>query len=336
MITLQAVGAKTREIPLGQQCEFALMGHRGPVESQFFLEHNDIHYVKPLTPLSPDGVLRFFPESPGQYTLYAWWRTPDGTRGRAETSFEVVAGPHFNVFPQLIQVDSETKVWVTSQWEANLIQGYEQAVITLLPQLVKPNAVIYDIGANIGLYAIRFARLAEKTGHVYCVEANPVCVYFLRANMHLNLLENYDIFPVAVSQGFGKTRFTINYGNLGLGLGESSPFFVVKPGHEIEVEAISLDDLIDSHDLREPDLIKMDIEGGEASAVKGMRKTIERSRPTLIFELHGRDAARGTLEELESGGYRYQELPGGRTFSNARELIDWFPNAVLQIIGRPA
>lgn len=112
MIALQPVPRGTREVRIGQPCEFLLTGCSGPIESQFFVEHNDIRYLKPLTSWSWDPALRFFPESPGRYTVYAHWRTPDGRTGRSDASFEVVAGGSLNVFPQLAPLDAETKLWV--------------------------------------------------------------------------------------------------------------------------------------------------------------------------------------------------------------------------------
>ncbi|HEV8308089.1 MAG TPA: FkbM family methyltransferase [Methylomirabilota bacterium] len=334
MIQLEAVSPRTREVPLGDYCEFALTGHPGPIEAEFFVKHEGIHYLHSLSPRVSDGI-RFHPEAPGRYVLYARWRTPDGGAGWAEASFEVVAGRRFNLFPQIVQVDADTKLWFTSQWEALQVPGYDKTLMRMASHLVKRNAVVYDIGSNVGLYAVRFARLAGRRGHVYCVEANPVCVYLLRANMELNQVENYEILPVAVAKGPGSTRFTINYANLGLGLIEDSPYFGQKSGHGIDVDTTSLDDLIETQALRPPDVIKLDIEGGEVSAVKGMLNTLLRHRPILILELHGQVAARGTLEGLESAGYRYQELASGQAFADARAAIDWFPDAVLQVVGRP-
>src|SRR5262249_27082491 len=145
----------------------------------------------------------------------------------------------------------------------------------------------------------------------------------------------FDILPVAVLDGPGQTEFTINYRNFLVGVAAASPFGA-KIGHRISVKADSLDGLIEGYGLRLPDLIKMDVEGAEVVAVLGMRRTLARCHPTIVFELHGQLAARKTLDALEWAHYRYEDPKSGREFANARELADWFPDACLQIVGRPA
>lgn len=67
-------------------------------------------------------------------------------------------------------------------------------------------------------------------------------------------------------------------------------------------------------------------------AINGMLETIERHRPALIFELHGRQAARETLKGL--GAYDGQ-IPGENKQYSAQQLADIFAEACLQVIGAP-
>ena len=63
-ITLENALSPQRRIALGQQGEFTLRGCEGPVETQFFLKHDGIFYLTPLTPSGPASV-RVAPEAPG-------------------------------------------------------------------------------------------------------------------------------------------------------------------------------------------------------------------------------------------------------------------------------
>ena len=62
---------------------------------------------------------------------------------------------------------------------------------THLQDTIRAGAVIYDIGANVGVFAVHLARWAGVTGWVYAIEPNPTCVYFLRANLATTGMSNF-------------------------------------------------------------------------------------------------------------------------------------------------
>ena len=134
----------------------------------------------------------------------------------------------------------------------------------------------------------------------------PICVYFLRANLELNGVSNCDILPIALLDSRKDTPFTIIYGNSNVGLSPKSSSYPSKIGQEIMVQGYGLDELIDAYNLKKPDLIKIDIEGAEEFAIKGMEKTLSRYRPVIFMEVHGLEAAHNTFPMLEAIGYRYQ------------------------------
>jgi len=318
---------------LGETCVIPLESREGPVETRVFLEQQGIRYLQPLADWGSRQEIRFFPEAPGSYGIAVQWRRPDGSTGWTETPVAVEADAELDPSPHLLTIDAQTRLWVPSQWESRLLAGHEPATMSVLRELVRPGAVVYDIGAHLGLYSIVLARLAGPGGHVYCLEANPVCLYFLQANLALNRVGQCEILPVAILGERTTAEFTINYHNLLLGIAKDSPF-ATKPGHRIGVPALDLDHLVADYDLRPPDLIKMDIEGAEVAAIRGMQGTIERHRPTLLFELHGQGAARTTLEAIRGAGYTFREPASGKDFADADELIAWFPDACLQVIAR--
>lgn len=145
----------------------------------------------------------------------------------------------------------------------------------------------------------------------------------------------YDILPVALLDYSQSCDFTVNYDNLNLGLTKNSAFFPSKTGQRLMVEACSLDELISTYDFQRPNLIKMDIEGAEATAVRGMMNTLMHARPILILELHGKAAALATLSLLDSIAYRYQETEKYKLFHSAQELVDWMPEACIQVVALP-
>ncbi len=318
---------------LGQQCVIPLELGEANVETRVYLKHDGIFYLKPLGDWQRREEIRFLPEAPGSYTVVIEWRTPGGQSGWTEAGFDLSAGAALDPSPRLVDVDRDVRLWVPSAWESHMAPAHERAAIALAAGSLRKDAVIYDIGANLGLYSILLSRIAGNGGRVYCFEANPVCLYFLQANLALNRVPQFEILPVAIFAAPAPIEFRINYRNLLVGIAGAITY-MGKPGHVIDVAAAALDDLIETHALAPPDFIKMDIEGAEQEAVKGMRRTIVKHRPTFLMELHGRPAAQGTLAGADWSGYQFHDSASGRVFTSAAELSEWFPDACLQILAR--
>ncbi|MEW5870926.1 MAG: FkbM family methyltransferase [Chloroflexota bacterium] len=335
MIKIVSRFSGKNQLRIGEIAEFEIIRANEQVETRAYVTHQNVHYLKPLNNWNSSNTLLFFPESPGRYTLAIQWRHPQGAHGWIQQHFQVNADRQTTSTPQQIQIDQNTRIWAPGEWEALLLKDYEKPAANLLPRIVAPASVVYDIGANLGIYSLCFSRLVGPQGRVYCFEANPVCVYFLQANLELNQAKNCEILPVAITDQPGNVNFTLNYGNSALGLIQTSGFYASKTGHEIGVHGLTIDTLIETFDLASPNLIKIDIEGAEEYAVIGLQKTLERCHPTILLEVHGRQAAHPTFRRLHNLGYRFQEITSGQTFDNLEALLNWFPEAVMQFLCTP-
>jgi FkbM family methyltransferase len=300
-------------IELGQIIEIQVTDAEPDLETRYFIRHEHVLYPSPITPWGTQTTFQFYPEAPGYFQIAAEWRTPDGSHGWLEQSFSVTVGvkaigrKHFNSSidgPSLVEIDDGTSIWSVSGWEAGLIRHWESDLMSALKNFVEPGFVIYDVGANIGVYSVYASRLVGPQGHVYAVEANPMCVYLLRCNLSAAGVDNFTILPIALSDAPGSCQFKINYGNSNLGLTEESALFGLKTGQEIQVKSLDFDSMTSSFNLRPPDLIKIDIEGAEEHAIRGMRRALVEHRPTLLLEIHGEHAARATFELLEGINYK--------------------------------
>jgi FkbM family methyltransferase len=212
--------------------------------------------------------------------------------------------------------------------------AHERAATRELQRILRPGATVYDIGANIGLFSTQFAHWVGRDGWLYAIEPNPTCIYFLRANLSQLRHRNFAILPVAISSAPGMLDFVLNYGSSLIGVGtDTSP--AAKPGHHIAIEKQPLDTLIATMQLRQPDFIKLDVEGAEGDAVAGMMNTLENSRPGLMIELHGRAAAAATLHQLARLGYEYLSCSNGVRYPSAEAVLASLPDACVQVIGYP-
>jgi FkbM family methyltransferase len=125
---------------------------------------------------------------------------------------------------------------------------------------VRRDAVIADVGANIGLSALMLARLVPE-GHVHAFEPSPATVAFLRRNIEANGVRNVAVVEAAVGAASGSVRFH-NADHFTAGSR------VVDEGG-IEVPVVKLDDYAAEHRLRF-NFIKIDTEGYEPWTLTGM------------------------------------------------------------------
>lgn len=134
--------------------------------------------------------------------------------------------------------------------------------IALLKKHVRKNDVILDIGANIGFYAKILADLAGPNGKVHCFEPDKTNFKYLENNcgkLPNVILNNKAIGP--------KTEKINIYISKSINV-DHRTYKPEEYEQELEIEAISIDDYLRSN--TKVDLIKMDIQGFEMQAIKGM------------------------------------------------------------------
>jgi FkbM family methyltransferase len=160
---------------------------------------------------------------------------------------------------------------------------YEPFLEDIIFELSDESEVFYDIGANLGFYSI---GVATRNSDVECFsfEPNPKIAKSLKCNVSLNQLEgSIQIFEYALSETAAEMEFFIP-SLTGSGGGS---FHDLHPeegrAHSIVVRAVRLDEF--SAQLREPDLMKIDVEGAELSVITGGLATIKRNHPTIVVEL---------------------------------------------------
>jgi FkbM family methyltransferase len=175
---------------------------------------------------------------------------------------------------------------------------YDPELLGFILQKSEPGFHVLFVGAHVGALAIPVARKVRK---VTAVEANPETFELLRMNVLLNNLQNVEVLGFAAGERNGEVSFLksqLNSGASRVGMGvKDRRTFVYDKQHEIVVQMKRLDDVF-PHDRF--DLIVMDIEGGEAAAMRGMTNLLEQSRGLLVevFESHLRNIAKVSNDEF--------------------------------------
>ena len=224
------------------------------------------------------------------------------------------------VWDQRVRAASLDRLVFLALHRAGLL-GADEA--QLLRKLVEKGMHVVDIGANIGLYTLLLAQLAGNAGHVFAFEPEPNLFSMLCDNCASNGALNVTPFQCAASDANGRAMFqrsTFNSGDNRLGESTSD----VKP---IEVEVARLDDLLP---VRTVQFIKLDVQGHELEALRGMQEVIASSPDVrVLFEFWpaGLRAANAPPESLlnffRERGFDLYETKGGcvRRLRDSHQLI---------------
>lgn len=153
----------------------------------------------------------------------------------------------------------------------------DRAERKLISQVVKEGMTVLDIGANIGVYSLFFARLVGPKGRVLAIEAE--LLNFERLRAAVRRFPSVEAHCAAASDSSGTCTLyksgTLNVDHHTYDAGDSR--------ESVTIPAIRIDDLIPSG--IKVDFIKMDIQGAEPIAFKGAQRVIEENPGiVLLFE----------------------------------------------------
>jgi len=164
---------------------------------------------------------------------------------------------------------------------------------------IEEDDVVYDIGANTGLYAL-FAAEACPDGEVIAFEPYPPNLSLLKQDIDRNQLQNVKIIDVALSNSVGSIEFSQpDEDDIGYG---SSAIEPSKSGATIEAPTKTGDQLIADGEIPAPNVLKIDVEGSEPLVLDGLETTLSASSCRTVYcEVHlsGPDK-RPSVEEFGS------------------------------------
>lgn len=177
-----------------------------------------------------------------------------------------------------------------------LVGGLEDEM-GLLPQLVPKNSVALDIGANHGIYAYALSRLSPT---VHCFEPLAECCRYIRGHHAANIT----VHNVALSDRAGELELHVPV------IGGRAVFTrasLDRPDGPFESRHVEVRSL-DSYGLTGVGFIKIDVEGLEASVLRGAEHLLKTCHPNLLVEIdrahHTRDSFLAVHAALQTFGYQ--------------------------------
>ena len=153
---------------------------------------------------------------------------------------------------------------------------------------INKDAVAFDIGANIGSMTLRFSQMVPH-GRVYAFEPTDYAFKKLLRNISMNPGLSERIIPIQVFVSDHSESDSRIEAYASWKVNGKSPVTHPLHGGTIQtataVSAITLDDFCEKEDIQRVDLIKIDTDGHELKVLRGARKTVEKFRPCIIFEV---------------------------------------------------
>jgi len=208
------------------------------------------------------------------------------------------------------------------EWHLWAFGAYEGYIAELFEYLVRPGDNCIDVGANVGIHAIRLAKLVGARGRVIAIEADAELARRTSKNIGLNSLKNIELVEAASSERSGESVVLHRPGDSDKRkLSGSVIPHAILTGRSVTVPTVAIDDIINAP----VSLIKIDVEGYEMPVIRGASRVIREHSPSIVFE-HAPylldDAFISPFEHLKDCGYALFEVRAIRNYVTGRARLD--------------
>lgn len=210
-----------------------------------------------------------------------------------------------------------------------LAGDFESFETAIVKTYIKNGFHVLDIGANIGYYSLVFASLVGSQGKVYAFEPTPRTFQILKHNIHQNGFDSVVTpYQYGISNVNQKAQLYINDYNKG-----DNRLYKSADMKSVDIDLVTIDNFLKLDS--KIDFIKMDIQGAEALAIKGMFQLLQKDKPTVIMEFWPHRIKRlgiepkEMLQDLQNIGYGFQDIEEHHkkiVSITAEELLNKYPD----------
>jgi FkbM family methyltransferase len=196
----------------------------------------------------------------------------------------------------------------------------EEKEMALLPLIVREGDTVLDIGANYAYYCERLSKLVGKSGTVHAFEPIPftheVCAMIVKKlNLNNVNLHNKGISDTTMTVEFSVPK--LDFGGISAGQSHISgrtidddkkkEYYNFDAEEKVLCEVVALDEYLGDK-IANLSFVKIDIEGAEYMALKGMEKMIEIHKPILLLEIQPTFLKGFNIEEADFRNYLLTDL----------------------------
>ncbi len=218
---------------------------------------------------------------------------------------------YYDVLSPFLVVSSRYGLFCTHVRNIDLLLQEVYEVEHILPSLMDKDTVFVDVGAYMGLYTVYACRRARR---VLAVEPNPMALAYLKANVALNNCHNTIVVPKAASDKRGVVKLRIPRPAREEHVPTTASIvWSFEEALEVDVEADTLDNIVDEAGLDTIDIVKIDVEGAEGLVIKGAERTLRKSR-TILIEIWPENT--WIISYLQALGYKLAKVVDHQHYKN--------------------
>ena len=181
----------------------------------------------------------------------------------------------------------------------------EKKSIEIWQRLCPEAEVIFDVGANTGIYSL-IAAASNSHSSIHAFEPNKSISLLLKNNISINYFsDRIKVIEKAVSNTSNLLKID-DYKN---------------HGQFISSKSISIDEYIAINHINRFDIIKIDVEGFEPKVIEGAMNSIERYRPSILIEILSDEVGSFIHQKLKSFNYLYYDIDDYHNKVNKVEFL---------------
>ena len=184
--------------------------------------------------------------------------------------------------------------------------NYERVSLALWRELCRESHTILDVGANTGVYSLAAAALNPEA-RIIAFEPVPYVREKLLENIALNGFR-VAVEGAAVSDHDGVATLYDTYNLHTYTASLSYEMLGNVYTRSYDVPTVSLDSYCATHGIERVDLVKIDVERHESAVIRGLRRTLAQSKPTVLVEILDREVGATVAEQLSGAGYHAFEI----------------------------
>ena len=183
---------------------------------------------------------------------------------------------------------------VKAKWRDIEMKLVEEPEMAILPKILGPEDNSVDVGANFAYYTVRLSRLSPK-GKVIAFEPIPSTFRIAQKLVKKSGAKNIQLENLGVGEKTEVKTFELPLQEVGTpsagqahihGRDNSLPggeeIYSFKRTELVDCKIVKLDEFLQLPSLK---FIKIDIEGAELFALRGMNSLIEKFRPVILLEI---------------------------------------------------
>ncbi|MEA2677034.1 MAG: hypothetical protein QOJ81_1175 [Chloroflexota bacterium] len=192
-------------------------------------------------------------------------------------------------------------------WSLWMKGDFERAELISAGHLASPGTWAFDVGANVGLFAVDLSRAVGPTGRVFAIEPLSATADLLRSNLENEGCRNVEVVVAAAGAVAGEVELLLAQDSAQHSTATELPMGQISYA-SVKVPCVTLDDLWEGAGRPTVSFVKIDVEGAEEAVLRGALVMIRACRPQMIVEVHDRRQVGRLIEFLPE--YESVAAPG--------------------------